>query len=376
MMTSEPFLRPRLTGARFEGGAVPLEVLADFAVLSEMIVEVAKWKYREENPARKRVPQKFFDGLSLKLTGIEEGSAKPVITLFVSGLLSFAPAVIYFQSARQAVVDAVRAAEHNAKITAYLPAHLLGYFDRFGRNLMEGEAIELPDASSDPAARLTKESRRKLILASSADEFTEETAVHGLVHDFDHRSKMFQMTLPNGTIVSKIPVEGQHYDTVLEAHNGYHRERTRVRVYGIGRFDRNNRLLGIEMVEHVVHLDPLDIGVRVDELKQLKPSWLDGAGLALAKDGLDWLETCFHTHQPDDLPLPHLFPTPDGHVLAEWALKPWAPTLEVDLTARRGDWHALNLDTDAEEATDLDLADAGQWKWVFDRIRSHGAEAA
>ena len=36
-MTIKPFLRPRITGARFAGGAIPLEVLADFAVLSEMM---------------------------------------------------------------------------------------------------------------------------------------------------------------------------------------------------------------------------------------------------------------------------------------------------------------------------------------------------
>ena len=41
-MNVEPFLKPRLTGPRFEGGAVPLHVLADFAVLEQMIVDIAK----------------------------------------------------------------------------------------------------------------------------------------------------------------------------------------------------------------------------------------------------------------------------------------------------------------------------------------------
>jgi hypothetical protein len=41
-MSTEPFLTPRLVGDRFEGHAIPLEVLKDFAVLEEMIVEVAK----------------------------------------------------------------------------------------------------------------------------------------------------------------------------------------------------------------------------------------------------------------------------------------------------------------------------------------------
>ena len=38
---SEPeFMRPRLTGIRFEGKAIPLEFLKDLAVLEEMIINV------------------------------------------------------------------------------------------------------------------------------------------------------------------------------------------------------------------------------------------------------------------------------------------------------------------------------------------------
>ncbi len=48
-----------------------------------MILEVAKWKYREDNPSRHRVPRGFSDGISLKLTGVEEGSSIPVISLVV-----------------------------------------------------------------------------------------------------------------------------------------------------------------------------------------------------------------------------------------------------------------------------------------------------
>ena len=65
-MTATPFLKPRITGPRFAGGAIPLEVLAHFAVLSEMILEVAKWKYRQQNTERKRVPRGFSDGISLE----------------------------------------------------------------------------------------------------------------------------------------------------------------------------------------------------------------------------------------------------------------------------------------------------------------------
>lgn len=370
-MTSEPFLKPRLTGTRFDGGAIPLEVLADFAALSEMIVEVAKWRYYEANPGRKRVPRGFTDGISLKLTGVESGSARPVISLFVTGSILFSAAHPYFVEARHAIVEAVGAAEQNKKITAYLPEQLLGYFDRFGRNLAEGEAIELTGEPGRPPVRLTRETRRKLVLASSANEFTEETFVRGLVHEFDQRAKTFQLTLSNGTILGRIPVESQHYDTVLEASTGF-REKLQVRVYGVGRFDRNNRLQEIEKVEYVTLLDPLDIGARIDELKGLGQGWLDGKGHPLAHDGLDWLESSFETHYPSDLPLPCLFPTPEGRVLAEWPRnrKPWSLSLEIDLATRSGVWHALNLDTDAEEATTLNLASADGWEFLGQQVRN------
>lgn len=374
-MTSEPFLKPRLTGARFEGGAIPLEVLADFAVLSEMVVEVAKWRYYKENPKRMRVPRGFTDGISLKLTAVEDGSAIPDIRLFIAGTALFptATAQPYFLEARQAIVEAVGAAEQNRKITDHLPERLLGYFDRFGRNLAEGEAIELTDRPDQPPVRLTKETRRKLILASSAEKFTEETSVYGLVHEFDQRAKTFQLTLSNSAILSRIPVEGQHYDTVLEASNGF-RDKVRVRVYGVGRFDRNNRLQEIEKVEHVTILDPLDIRVRIDELKPLRAGWLDGKGVPPAHDGLDWLADSFDSNYPDDVPLPYLFPTPEGRVLAEWSLKPWSPSLEIDFTTKRADWHSLNLDTDEEATEVLDLTKPDDWKWLAGQIRTMGGE--
>lgn len=374
-MTSEPFLKPRLTGARFDGGAIPLEVLADFAALSEMIIEVAKWKYREDNPTRTRVPRGFADGVSLKLTGVETGSAIPVISLVVAavGSLLPSPTQSYFEEARHAIVEAVGAAEQNKKITDFLPQKLLGYFDRFGRNLVEGEAIELQDTPNRAPVRLTKETRRKLILASSAEEFTEETDVHGLVHEFDQKARTFQITLANGATLYKIPVQSQHYDTVLEASNGF-RDKLRARVYGVGRFDRNNRLQAFEEVEHVTILDPLDIRVRLDELKSLRAGWLDGKGNPPAHAGLDWLAEAFDLYYPDNIPLPYLFPTPEGRILAEWSLKPWSPSLEIDLGQKRAEWHSLNLDIDAVVEKKLDLTKSDDWKWLGDEIRTLGGE--
>jgi hypothetical protein len=373
-MSIQPFLKPRLTGARFEGGTIPLAVLADFSVLAEMVVEVAKWKYREETPSRQRVPRGFAHGIELRLTGIENGSAIPIIELIVVANSLFPPmAQTYFEKAREAIVAAVGAAEQNGRITAHLPEKLLGYFDRFGRNLAEGEAIELSASPDRLPVRLTKETRRRLIKASAAQEYTEELSVYGLVHEFDQRAKTFQLTLPSGAIQSKIPVGSQHYDTILEASNGF-RDKVRVRIYGVGRYDLNNQLQSITAVEHVTILDPLDIEVRIDELKQLKPGWLDGEGIELDSKALDLLSHKFVTLYPDEVALPRLYPTPEGNVLAEWSSPPLDISMQIDLANLTAAWSSLNLETDAEDLKALNLQDANDWKWLAEHLPKSQAE--
>jgi hypothetical protein len=45
-MDTEPFLAPKMVGQRFEGHAIPLELLRDLAVLEEMVVSPADaWKH-------------------------------------------------------------------------------------------------------------------------------------------------------------------------------------------------------------------------------------------------------------------------------------------------------------------------------------------
>lgn len=58
--------------------------------------------------------------------------------------------------------------------------------------------------------------------------------------------------------------------------------------------------------------------MRLSELSALKDGWLDGEGVALQKEFLMWLDKCFEDKYPSTLPLPHLFPMPNGGISAEW----------------------------------------------------------
>ena len=100
----------------------------------------------------------------------------------------------------------------------------------------------------------------------------------------------------------------------------------------------------------------------------MKDGWLDGRGVAPDRDGLDWLAGAIESRYPEDLPLPHVYPVAEGGVRLEWGVTPQEVSLEIDLDRKSGEWHALNLDTDAEEMKTLDLGDEAAWSWLIGRL--------
>lgn len=376
-MNNEVFLRPRLRGARFADHAIPLEVLEDLAVLAEMLIEIAKAQFLKDHPERKRSPRGFTEGIELKLTAVEDGSAIPVIKLFVLATNTLFPSdkQVYLERARDSLVSAIGAAESNQPITVHLPERTLSYFDRLGRSLRDGEAIEFTSPTHPSPVSLTKETRRKLLFASSAmKELTEETSVRGSVPEADQDKMSFQVQLASGQKVVA-PIFPQHLDAILDAFNGY-RGGTRVLLKGVGRFDRKAHLLALESIEHVSILDPLDIHARLDELRGLKAGWLAGQGEVLRSDALDWLAQNFDERYSDDLRPPFLYPTPEGGVQAEWSQGTREVTLEIDLSSHKARWHELDVETDTEESRDLNLDAASDWTWLSQQVgRLTGAES-
>ncbi|MCF7853528.1 MAG: hypothetical protein K9N51_01925 [Candidatus Pacebacteria bacterium] len=373
-MNAKEYLKPRLVGERFEGAAIPLEVLRDIAVLEEMIVEVAKWVFKQEHPDRQRVPRGFTDGIELRLDGIEEGSAIPRIVLILATTSGCLPGLAEneqcFDLAKDRLVSAVAAAEDGGDVTDHLPPECLTYFDRVGRSLRSGEHIEFDRANQQPPARLTRESRRKLVLASRVREFTDEIIVRGSIPEADKADMTFELDIINGPkIVGPIP--DQHMDVIVEAFVGY-QEGKRVMVQGVGRYSRQNRLTGIDSIEHITVLDPLDVPARLDEFRPLRRGWLDGVGIPPPQEGLDWLTMQFTASYPEDAALPYAYPTEDGGILMEWSLGGVEASLDIDLVKRTGFWHLFDTVTDQTDAREFDLEDPAAWAEIGKMIRELG----
>ena len=116
-------------------------------------------------------------------------------------------------------------------------------------------------------------------------------------------------------------------------------------------------------------LESLDVQARLDELREIRDGWLDGGGKAPSHAGLDWMSDCFEGHFPGDLPLPHLYPTPEGGIEAEWSLGRDSVIFEFDVEKRRGDWLRFDKKSDDEETRELDMDDVDSWAWFAGEIR-------
>jgi hypothetical protein len=115
--------------------------------------------------------------------------------------------------------------------------------------------------------------------------------------------------------------------------------------------------------------DPLDVTARLDELRALQDGWCEGTGRSPSDDGLDWYTFAFDRHFADGLPLPYLYPTPEGGVQAEWSIGGREISLEIDLEARTGVWHVLGSTANDEVERELNLTKSGDWNWIANELR-------
>ena len=370
------FLRPRLHGARFEDGSVSLEILGELAALRELVIEVARWRFLKENPSRQRSPR-WFNKIDLKLTGISRGSAVPVISLVPDGRFFGSRPLSYqrfYERAREDIVDAIGAAEYNGSQApnGRFPSHCLAHFNRIGRSLRDGEWIEFVTPTRREPVRLTKRSRLRLLHWASMKDVSP-VIFRGVVSEADRARMTFELQPVYGPKVSgPIPVE--YLETVMTAFNRYDLGE-RVMVEGVGRINWSSRTSRLESVARVRLLAPLDVPARLDEFRALKDGWLEGDGRAPDLAGLDWLSDSFDHHYPEDIPLPHTYPTPEGGVEMEWSLGSQEVSLEIDFQTHMGYWHDMDMTSANDEDKDLDLDDARVWMWLAGEIRRYAKKA-
>ena len=375
-MANIELLRPELHGSRFHTGSISLEFLSDLSALGQLIKDVVKWHYLEGNPDRRRLPRGFNDRADLKLTKIDVGSSIPVIELFTLDHSTQDDSPTYrklFEAAVKDIVSTIDAAGQNggAPPNDHIPPHYLAHFNGIGRNLRDGESMDLHIPHSQISARLDQTKRRELLKRSRVRIRTEETTLRGGVPETDQDRMSFELQLSDG-IKIQAPLPEQYHAAIMDATRQY-LTGARVLIRGIGMYDQRNRLMSLQSVEDVNLLDPLDVADRLDHFRALQDSWLEEGASAPNHDGLDWLATVFDRYFPPSGILPHTFPTYDGGIRMEWSHENHRFILEIDLKNRSGEWLWFDRTSDQEHEKHLNLDERASWEWVSSEI-VHRAE--
>ncbi|MCX2453650.1 hypothetical protein OQX61_20430 [Pedobacter sp. PLR] len=364
MSDSKHFLSPRLTGKRFDDHSVPVDILQDFAALQELLIELAKNIYLEDNPKRKRVPKGFTEGVTLNLDKIEDGSA--ILNFFLATSLLTSPilgedshAYTYFEKAKNRVIAVVAAAEKGEDIRSVLPVKYLTYFNRIGRNLKDDESIYLNPSTSSNGVKLNKSTRNKIVLSVSSDStYTDNFAITALITSINKVDKNFTLIIDGQRITAKL--DHTNFKTVITTFTEFY-SNTYVSIEGEGLYNRNDKLIKINSITTMDILDPLDVSLRLSELSKLKDGWYNHEGIAPKEANLIKFENLFKESFSESLPLPTIFPTLEGNIQLEWTLGTKEISLEVNLDDFNAEFMSVDVNSDDVIEEIIHLTKKTEW---------------
>jgi hypothetical protein len=373
MTESNHFLSPKLTGKRFDKHTVPVEVLQDFAALQELIVDLAKKIYLDENQARKRVPKGFTDGITLSLQEVEEGSA---ILNFVLGTAMAATPILgndsntyaYFEKAKDKVIEAIATAEDGGNVRDVLNVKHISYFNRIGRNLKEDEVISF-NPNTPKVANLNKLTRHRIVQSLSEDaSYTDNFDFVAPIAGIDQIDKLFSVLIDGQKIPAKL--DQNNYKLISATFTDLYSQKY-VSIKGEGVYDRNSRLTKINSITNLDILDPLDVSLRITELSELKNGWYNNEGQGPDAKSLWKFEQLFKENYGSNLPLPTIFPTLEGNIQLEWTIASIEISLEVNLSTFISELVSVNTETQDVQELYFDLNTSEEWNNLNKHFNSY-----
>ena len=350
------FLQPRFDGARFTEHTLPLEVAKDLAAYETLVIELAKHLYIHDHPERQRVPKGFAADFQLHLERVDDGCARPLLSVVSAGMLAMGVAGnVYFERARELITECIAAPD--GQLPTAFPRELLAHFNQVGRSLREDERMELAGVGGIHAV-LTPDRRKKLVLEADT-VYERPIELTGTIVEANWEKSSFQIRLADGTLAVVPMPESFH----AQARNYGGRPRHQVTVQGVGAFDSWDRLQKIVSVDSLEVQPDYQLAVKFDELRALADGWHDRHGVAPDKVKIDQIVTKMIGHYPERLPLPAIVPTPEGNLLLEWDV-PGEPSVDVRLSDLKAEFHAFIPETGDLER-DFDLSVADEWAGFF-----------
>lgn len=365
MMRRSPFATLIFRGRRFDGAVMPLEALPELAAYRDLLAAVAKEMFFAENPGRVRLPKGFDASFRLTLSRIEDGSAVPIVEREFEELPLLHSSDI-FDRAREQVEAAIKGVSSQAAFPGWLTPAVAGRFSSFGRTLRDDELVVVAGAGQREGAVYDRRVRRS-ILVRSQGTYEEDVDLIGVVRETDVDQDSFEIRLADDRRIA-VRASRPFLKQIVQS---LQRD-SAVRVSGTGVYDAEGKLLRVAQAADVSAAEEGDVasgrpGCRisvdeqVDSLKGLPDGWLDGDGRAFDGAALAWsAKLLTGIVNGFDLATPHIYPTPDGSVRAEWSRPRWEVSAELDSSRKLSEVRAVRLDADEVRERSFSLAEPGQ----------------
>ena len=363
------FLRARLAGGRFDSHTLPLQVLPDLASYRRLIVEVAKFLFKETRGNRVRVPKGFEQSFELSISSVYGGASatvelvqparydKPQNQLF--------PRYGEFDEAREFVANLIRTVSKGEKVPDSFPPHLVGLFNPFGQSLRDDEFVELNSPESG-VVHYSGSVRRAIVLSSEQiieSHVEDEFLLNGGVVD-------------TGTIHVR-DAQGRSLDfqpaSQFEFEEAYRRAKGKVRLVGTGLYDKHGalrRLLAVnaEFDRPAFHVD---LRFALDEAKRLSAGSDEIRNRQISLN-LQVLQDHLEAYTDPNLEIgrPYVYVLEGGEISIEWTKDDWEANIEMSEDGAEYKIHALNVKTGDAYWSKITTSEQADVKRSFDSFVS------
>ncbi|GAA1987180.1 hypothetical protein GCM10009718_25800 [Isoptericola halotolerans] len=337
------FVYFRMAGGRFDTGlGMPTAAAAELQRYSELLYEVARLEWLKEHPERRYV-RGLRDAFDLRLIGIKEGSARPVLQLVTRPADrdddQEDPGPLFVR-ARDIVNETIAAVAVDRRLPALFPRAALPQLQRVGKTLQPNESIAFAKPRSDAElyepetdAVLTATVRATVALIDEVLAEPDWHVAEGVISEFDGSKGTFRLDLTaGGSLTCHLGAQERNVaETVKDVLAADGVTAPDVTVGGTAVFNSRGEVRSLHDVNQVTIVRTATekaLMARLSELGNLQPGWWGpstrapgGAALRHAEELVTRLALAKH-HVA-------IGADGDGSIVLEWLLEWTACTAEL-----------------------------------------------
>lgn len=352
------FVVYHLNGKRFANHEVPIEFLSELKAYQDLFVELCRELYVKNNPDKKRAPNGFYDHFCFNLTQISEGSAGLCLAFDDTELIEEYESIK--DTAKKSIENNIESLITKGIINDDFPPHLIGYLPEFGKHLQEGETSSFHSPAASPKVIINRSDNKAMKIAVEITQTARSSPFNteGVAYAIDTDKTTFGVRLDTSEHL-ECPLPARYIPLVLKAIK--EKDHIRVAIKGTYKISSEGKKKSVDNIENVSVIEEHpDLESRIQELRQLQNDWFDADSKAPNPAGLDWLELYFKNMiQKFNTPFPYLYPTPEGHIQAEWSFGEWLIEGVFNINDHTVDLAAFNSNNDHsdefEKVIDLNI---------------------